>query len=304
MSLGILCPGQGAQHPAMLDMLKGQPEAERVLAQASAVLDAPIADLLSGSEEALFTNATAQPLICAVELATWAALSAQLPSPRVFAGYSVGELAAYGCAGALDAQAVVALARDRARAMDVACPDPCRMSAVRDLTCGSVEALTRAHGVEIAIINAEDRMVVAGRIPAMANFEAAAQGLGGGVTPLPVNIASHTSLMRPAAEAVHRWLEESALVAPLTPVLAGIDGTPVLSRTRAVETLAKQTAQTILWHTGLEGLREAGCTVLLELGPGADLARMARDRLPGIPARSIAEFRTLKGAAAWVMRHL
>ena len=166
MSLGILCPGQGAQHPGMLDLVKGEPEAARVLAHASVVLDAPIADLLSGSEEALFTNATAQPLICAVELATWAALSAQLPSPRVFAGYSVGELAAYGCAGALDAQAVVALARDRARAMDVACPDPCRMSAVRDLAYRSVEALTRAHGVEIAIMNAEDRMVVAGRIPA------------------------------------------------------------------------------------------------------------------------------------------
>ena len=304
MSLGILCPGQGAQHPGMLDLVKGEPEAARVLAHASVVLDAPIADLLSGSEEALFTNATAQPLICAVELATWAALSAQLPSPRVFAGYSVGELAAYGCAGALDAQAVVALARDRARAMDVACPDPCRMSAVRDLAYQSVEVLTRAHGVEIAIINAEDRMVVAGRMPAMANFEAAAQGLGGSVTPLPVHIASHTSLMRPAADAVNRWLEESVLVAPLTPVLAGIDGTPVLSRMRAVETLARQTAQTIQWHACLEGLREAGCTVLLELGPGADLARMARDRLPGIPARSIAEFRSLEGAVAWTHRHL
>src|SRR5689334_350779 len=101
MSLGILCPGQGAQHPGMLDLLKGEPEAECVLALAGAVLDAPIADLLAGPEDVLFTNATAQPLICAVELATWAALSTQLPSPRVFAGYSVGELAAYGCAGAL-----------------------------------------------------------------------------------------------------------------------------------------------------------------------------------------------------------
>ena len=101
MSLGILCPGQGAQGPAMLDLLKGEPEAERVLAHVSAGLDAPVADILSGPEDALFSNAIAQPLICAVELATWAALSGRLPSPRVFAGYSVGELAAYGCAGAL-----------------------------------------------------------------------------------------------------------------------------------------------------------------------------------------------------------
>src|SRR5215218_1588026 len=55
------------------------------------------------------------------------------------------------------------------------------------------------------------------------------------------------------------------------PILAGIDGTPVLSRAQAIETLARQTAQTILWHACLDGLREAGRTVLLELGPGADL---------------------------------
>ena len=186
----------------------------------------------------------------------------------------------------------------------MACPDPCRMSAVRDLAHASVEKLTRAHGVEIAIVNAEDRMVVAGQAPAMASFETAAGSLGASVTPLPVNVASHTSLMRPAAEAVHRWLQESPLVAPHTPVLAGIDGTPVLSRTRAIETLANQTAQTIVWHACLEGLREAGCTVLLELGPGADLARMARDQLPEIPTRSIAEFRSLEGAVAWATRHL
>jgi [acyl-carrier-protein] S-malonyltransferase len=158
--------------------------------------------------------------------------------------------------------------------------------------------------VEIAIINAEDRIVVGGLASAMTSFETAAQDLGASVTPLPVNVASHTSLMEPAAKTMHRLLQESSLVAPRTPVLAGIDGTPVLSRTRAVETLASQTAQTILWHACLEGLREAGCTVLLELGPGADLARMARERLPGIAVRSVTEFRSLNGCVAWVARHL
>src|SRR3954471_13661965 len=137
----------------MLDLVRGEPEAERVLALASAVLDAPVADILSGPEEALFTNATAQPLICAVELATWAALSAQLPSPRVFAGYSVGELAAYGCAGALDAQAVVVLARDRARAMDMACPDPCRMSAISEIRPHLIAGLLLKRRPRLACID-------------------------------------------------------------------------------------------------------------------------------------------------------
>ena len=152
------------------------------------------------------------------------------------------------------------------------------MSAVRDLAHASVERLTRAHGVEIAIINAEDRMLVAGRAPGMASFETAAESLGGSVTPLPVNVASHTSLMRPAAEAVKRWLDESPIVAPHTPVLAGVDGTPVLSRTRAIETLASQTAQTILWHLASRACvrRAVPCSWSSALAP----------TLPGWPATS------------------
>ena len=51
-------------------------------------------------------------------------------------------------------------------------------------------------------------------------------------------------------------------------------------------------------------LREAGCAVLLELGPGIDLTRMARDRLPGVVIRSIAKLRSLDCAVAWVTRPL
>ena len=46
-------------------------------------------------------NATAQPLVCAFQLAVWAAIGRRSPPVRALAGYSVGELAAYGCAGAL-----------------------------------------------------------------------------------------------------------------------------------------------------------------------------------------------------------
>jgi [acyl-carrier-protein] S-malonyltransferase len=51
-------------------------------------------------------------------------------------------------------------------------------------------------------------------------------------------------------------------------------------------------------------LRERGCTVLLELGPGAGLARMARDRAPDIAARSVSEFNRIEGVLDWVAREL
>ena len=44
VGLGILCPGQGAQHSGMLDPIRGEPEAERVLALASTLLEALVVE--------------------------------------------------------------------------------------------------------------------------------------------------------------------------------------------------------------------------------------------------------------------
>jgi [acyl-carrier-protein] S-malonyltransferase len=304
MSLGILCPGQGAQSPSMFAPLAGQAEAGPALAAVEAALGLRIADLPDLAADALQANAVAQPLLCGYQLAAWAVLRPDLPRPRAFAGYSVGELAAHGCAGSLPADAVLDLAAYRARAMDAACPDPCAMAAVRGLTRPDLDALAAAHGVEIAIVNGPDRFVVAGRSGALADLVQAATVMGAGVTPLPVHVASHTSLMARAAAAFRDRLTAGPIAAPAVPVLAGIDGAPVRTRARAIDTLSAQIAGTIDWAACLRGMREMGCTVLLELGPGADLARMAREQLPDIEARSVAEFRSPSGAAAWVRRQV
>jgi [acyl-carrier-protein] S-malonyltransferase len=47
-----------------------------------------------------------------------------------------------------------------------------------------------------------------------------------------------------------------------------------------------------------------GCTVFLELGPGAALARMVAETLPGAEARSVDGFRTVEGVARWVAARL
>jgi [acyl-carrier-protein] S-malonyltransferase len=47
---------------------------------------------------------------------------------------------------------------------------------------------------------------------------------------------------------------------------------------------------------------ERGCRVFLELGPGAALFRMVRNRLGPVEARSVDEFRNASAVAAWVLR--
>jgi [acyl-carrier-protein] S-malonyltransferase len=178
------------------------------------------------------------------------------------------------------------------------------MLALRGLDRTTVRALCARHGVEIAIVNDEDRIVVGGAPEAVAACGAEAQTRGAKATPLAIHIPSHTSLMQPAVAPFRRALEGVAWKRLSAPVLAGISGAPVFAPARAQEALAAQLAETIDWAACLDGLRERGCAVLLELGPGAGLARMARDRMPGIPARSIAEFNSLDGVLDWAGREL
>ena len=65
-----------------------------------------------------FENRHAQPLVCLYALIVGAALGEQRIEPELVAGYSVGELAAYGVAGALSSEEVIAAATARAQAMD------------------------------------------------------------------------------------------------------------------------------------------------------------------------------------------
>ena len=299
MTLGLLCPGQGDQSPAMFGVLNADPRAQKLWEVFSSETGF---DPFSLSAEDMQVNLVAQPLVCAFQLAVWAAIGDRLPAVRALAGYSVGELAAYGCAGALAAPDVIALARRRASLMDEAFHGGGAMLALRGLDRAAIRVLCDRHGVEIAIVNDDDRIVVGGAAEAIAASGAEAQMRGAKVTPLAIHIPSHTSLMRPAVAPFRRALEAADWKKPSAPVLAGISGAPVFAAAQAREVLSAQLAQTIDWASCLDGLRERGCRVLLELGPGSGLARMARDRIPDIAARSVAEFSSLEGVVAWVGR--
>jgi [acyl-carrier-protein] S-malonyltransferase len=303
--LALLCPGQGDQHPAMLDLALSSAEGARVIAEAGEVLGLDVGVVVREGGPAIFRNAVAQPLLCATELATWAALRDSLPAPMLVLGYSLGELAAHACAGSLTTASVVALARRRAALMDAAAVVPSGLVALRGLPLETVAALCAASGTEIAIVNGPDHVVAGGRLPDLDRLEREARGAGATtVQRLPVGVAAHTSLLAAAVGPFADTLLASSLGAPPVPVLAGVSGAPVRDRAGAVESLSLQLARPVAWARCLAAAREMGATVFLELGPGSALSRMATELLPGAAARSVAEFRSRRGIAAWVATRL
>jgi [acyl-carrier-protein] S-malonyltransferase len=293
----VLCPGQGTQAPGLLDRFAGEPAAAEVLAALAATGVGP-ADLADDAR--LYANAVAQPLICGFALAAWAMLRPLLPPPTLFAGYSVGELAAYGCAGTFDVAITLALAWRRAALMDAAATTPHAMLSVRGPRSPALRPLLAEHGWAVAIRIAADRHVVAGPAEPVQPLRHALDCIGASVTPLAVRVASHTALMASAAAGFAVVLAETPGRDPAVPVLDGRDGGVVRRLAAARAALAGEIDHALDWGATLESAAERGCTTFLELGPGDHLARMALETLPGVRARSISEFRSWQAVSTWL----
>jgi [acyl-carrier-protein] S-malonyltransferase len=285
----------------MFEILKDKAEAQAILTVCETVIGC---DPRQAPLELLHQNRVAQPVLCAYQLAVWTVLRKHLPAPRVFAGYSLGELAAYGCASALDPGDLLRLAAQRAAAMDSAFAGLGGLIAVRGLTFSRVQPLCDAHGLEIAIINDTDRFIVGGAAAGLGAFETAAAASGAKVTPLKVQSPSHISAMQSAVPEFRAALEKPYWHHFAAPVIAGISSAPVFTAAGAIEALSRHIAQRIDWAACMDSLVEFGCKALLELGPGDALSRMVRERLPDMEVRSVANFATLEGVVSWAKRYL
>lgn len=307
--IAILCSGQGTQHAGMFDLVAQAPEAQPVLEAAREVLGGqPPEDFIREADpEILYSNRNGQILCCTQALAAWAMIQPHLPAAVVIAGYSVGELAAWGCAGLLPPAEVLQLATERAALMDEAGGDNTGLVAIMGLGRPQVDRLCQAHGLHVAIVNGEDFFIVGGRREALTALRDAANAAGAtGATILHVAVASHTPLL---AEASRRFGETLArLRLPGGPpggvrLLSGVDGDAVLDVPAGLRKLAAQIGQTLHWAACLDGCRAAGAEAVLELGPGHALANMARQALPETQTRSVDDFRTPAGVVAW-LKHL
>jgi len=304
--VAIHCSGQGGQHPAMFDLVANCPEAEPVFAVAAGVLGQdPRRFVQEATAADLFSDFSGQILCCTQALAAWAALGAARPARAVIAGYSIGELAAWGCAGALNELSTLRLAQRRAALMDAAAPSDSGLAAITGVRRRILEPILTRHALSIAIVNDVDSFTVGGPRAALraACEEAAARGAKRTVT-LPVTVPSHTPLLSKATEQFRVTLREASPRLPRAGyrLLSGIDGETVLDIETGIDKLARQISTTIDWAACLESCLSAGAVAALELGPGTTLSRMASTLFPGGRARSVEEFRSLAGLRTWLQR--
>lgn len=303
MTLGLLFTGQGAQHAAMLPWLDDSQELVRRTVAALGVPDWRQALQDPGWAA---TNRNAQILLTGLGLAAWTQLRSNgLLAPAAVAGYSVGELAAFCCAGVVDAATAIDLAARRADAMDrAAAPSPGGLLAITGLDTQALEAWCAEQGCAIAIKIAADSVVVGGPPSALQAVHQHAQALGAKCSALNVAVASHTPAMAPAAADFAQVLQATPLRPPATALFCNASADRVFTAAQAADALSTQIAQTVQWSACLDALHARRLSCVLEIGPGSALAAMWNKRFADVPARSADEFRSMRSLLAWVTANI
>ena len=305
-NFAIVCSGQGNLSADILTFSKLQHEGVEVVEIFSSIFSSNLyAEVGKLSHHGL--NPLSQPLAVASAIANWNILKEALPIPMIFAGYSVGEVSAWGCATSLPIEQIAQIAFKRSSLMDQYAPPNSGMLAVRGIDLLQLNQHLNENLIYVAIINEDTHFVVGGNKDELMKLAEELATIGVWTKILDVSVPSHTPLMAKASSEMNIYLRDSFSTTVMrcnSPVLLGINGARCTNFAMGMESLARAISEPIYWQYSMQTLADSGIKVVLELGPGGSLAKMITEVHPHIAARSIADFRTPKGVVDWVLRQL
>lgn len=270
MKILFTFPGQGTQHPGMLQNLPGTE-----LTQAREVLGAEV-DTLDSPEALKHTRAVQLSLLIAG--VAWAReLERRGVAPDIVSGLSIGAYPAAVIAGALEFSDALRLVALRGDLMEQAYPNGYGLTAIMGLTLNQVEALVADSGTYIANLNAETQIVIAGTDEAMAEVAKRAMAKGASKAHrLAVSVPSHCELLAEPAQKLVEAFSHVTLSRPRYAYLSGSTGRVLWQPERIADDLAMNMARTVRWQEAVISANEREARLAIEMPPGGVLTCLTR----------------------------
>ena len=285
-AFAFVFPGQGSQSVGMLDAWGDHPAVRRTLDEASAALGEDIAALIhQGPKETLELTTNTQPVMLTAAIACYNAWRAEGGAePAAVAGHSLGEYSALVAAGALTLADALPLVRFRAQAMQQAVPVGVgAMAAILGLEAAAVReacaavAAESGEAVEPANFNDPTQTVIAGSKAGVDRACEKLKSIGAKrALLLPVSAPFHSSLMKPAADALRERLAGVAIQAPRIPVINNIDVAVQSTPEGIRDALYRQAFGPVRWVEVTQALRARGLSHIFECGPGKVLSGLVK----------------------------
>ena len=300
MKRALVFPGQGSQAPGMGRALAEAFAAARLLfEEVDDALSQPLSRLMfEGPESELTLTENAQPALLAVSLAVVRVLEREadfsVARHAVYvAGHSLGEYSALAAAGALPVGVAVRLVRRRGQAMQkaVAVGDGA-MAALLGLDIEAARAIAEqaAQGEVCAVANdnCPGQIVVSGHRGAVERAVALAAAAGARRSiMLPVSAPFHCPLMAPAAHIMEAALAETAITAPVVPLVANVTAAPTSNPDEIKRLLVAQATQMVRWRESVLLFSKNQVGEVVEFGAGRVLAGLVKRIDRALPAVSV-----------------
>jgi len=298
MTIAFVFPGQGAQAIGMGKALAdAYPAARAVFDEVDEALGEKLSDLIwTGDIAELTLTQNAQPALMATSIAAMRALEAEginMTDAALVAGHSLGEYSALAAAGAISLADTAVLLRTRGLAMQNAVPVGVgAMAAVLGLDLEAVRAVaTEAAGDEIcqaANDNDPAQVVVSGHKAAVERAIVLAKAKGAKrAIMLPVSAPFHCALMEPAAREMQHALSETAIKAPVVPLMANVKAEVVSDPDQIRTLLVEQVTGAVRWRESVLAMAAMGVDEIFEIGAGKALSGMIRRIDRSISTRAI-----------------
>jgi [acyl-carrier-protein] S-malonyltransferase len=308
--IAFLFPGQGSQAVGMGRAFhEASPAARAVFETANRALGFDLTRVMfEGPEAELALTANTQPAVLTASVAVAAACAERGLRPALAAGHSLGEYSALVVAGALRLEDAVRVVRKRGEFMQEAVPvGTGAMAAIMGLSLAQVEAVcaeaAQGEVVEVANVNSDAQIVVAGHRTAVERAVAAAAARGGRKSVLlPVSAPFHCALMKPAADRLAKELAGVAVADPAIGVVRNVDAGLTRQAAEVVPFLLAQVASPVRWTDCVKRLAAEGATAFVEVGPGRVLSALLKRIVDGGRGFSVEDPAGLERALAEVTR--
>jgi len=289
--IAYIFPGQGSQYVGMgYEFYKEYPETADVIHEVEHSLRMSLDDIVDvifkGPEEKLNSTLYTQPALFAVSLGIYKALQKLgFPEPDFVAGHSLGEYTALAVAGGIDVLLGARLTYYRAKYMQEAVPEgKGLMVAVLKVPPEKVEEACREASkygiVEPVNYNSPQQTVISGEKEAVEKAAEVAKSMGARVIPLKVSVPSHSSLMKPAADAFRIKLAQAPIQNLKIPLVQNYTAKAHTLAPEIRENLYKQIFSPVRWYQSVLFMHEQGVDTFVEVGPKNVLSKLVKQTIP------------------------
>ncbi len=285
MKLGFLYAGQGSQAVGMgKDLYESYPAFRQVLDAANPGFDVKTVSF-EGPAETLNETKYTQPCMVAFAVGLTRVLAEEGIRPDMAAGLSLGEYSALYAAGVLEEKQVLDLVAFRGNAMQSAVKGrDCGMIAVLGLDREKVfegTARIRAQFPELvcepANFNCPGQITVSGDAEAVNAAAEVMKELGAKrVMPVKVSGPFHTSLMKPAGDALAERFKGESFGEMQIPVIFNTLGHEKSAEETIPQLLEKQVQTSVYFEDTIRYMAEQGVELFVEIGPGKTLSKFVQ----------------------------